>query len=98
MEIDFWRQTCGVSRYQFVRMGNIKRKMLADKIVNMKHFIWYGFVKRMPDDSWSRKLFNWVPTRRKRGRPRTSWKENTHYEMEKGGLQHDDWSNRSLGQ
>jgi len=40
-------------------------------------------------------MLDWVPDRRRKsGRPRRTWRENIHVEMERRHLQHGDWENR----
>jgi hypothetical protein len=42
-----------------------------------------------------KKLFNWIPTgRRKRGRPKTTWKEGILRAVEECGLQDGNWVDR----
>jgi len=99
VELDFWRRACGVSRIEHVRHDEIRRRSQRKKdimdTINMKRLIWYGHVQRMPAQRWPKRMLDWVPDRRrKRGRPRRTWRENIHVEMEWRHLQHGDWENR----
>src|SRR5215475_8344035 len=83
LEMDFWRQACGVSRLEHVRNDEIKRRVQRNKdimdTINMKKIIWYGHVQRMPGERWPKRMLDWVPNRRrKRGRTRRAWRENIH--------------------
>jgi hypothetical protein len=41
-----------------------------------KQLVWYGHLQRKDEERLPQKIVNWVPSgRRKRGRPKTSWKE-----------------------
>src|SRR5215510_2607107 len=96
LEMDFWRRSCGVSRLEHVRNGEIRRRTQRNKdildTINMKRLIWYGHVQRMPEDRWPKRMLDCVPNRRrKRGRPRRAWRENIHAEMEWRHLRHGDW-------
>ena len=45
-------------------------------IIEQKRLQWYGHVKRMPEERIPKLIMNWIPReRRKRGRPRKTWKE-----------------------
>ena len=85
--MDFWRRACGVSRLDHVRNEEIRRRVQRDEdimdTINMKRLIWYGHVQRMSEERWPKKMLDWIPNRRrKRGRPRTAWRENIQLEME----------------
>jgi len=99
MEMDFWRQACGMSSIEHLRNDEIRRRSQRKKdimdTINIKRLIWYGHVQRMPAERWPKRMLDWVPDRRrKRGKPRRTWKENIHVEMERRHLQHGDWENR----
>jgi len=84
-----------------VRNGKIRRRSQRKKdimdTINTKRLIWYGHVQRMLAERWPKRMLDWVPDRRrKRGRPRGTWRENVHVEMEWRHLQHGDWENRKV--
>jgi len=81
-----------------IRRRSQRKKDIMDTI-NMKRLICYGHVQRMPAERWSKRMLDWVPDRRgKRGRPRRTWRENIHVEMEWRHLQYGDWDNRKVWQ
>jgi hypothetical protein len=60
-----------------------------------KQLVRYGYVQRMDKERLLQSILNWIPTeRRKRGRPKTRWKEGVLREMEKCGLRNGDWEDR----
>jgi len=70
VEMDFWRWACGVSRTERVRKGEIRRRSRRKKdimdTINMKRFIRYGHVQRMPAERWPKRVLDWVPDRRRK--------------------------------
>jgi hypothetical protein len=52
---------------------------------------------RIPEGRWSAIIHSWIPAgRRKRRRPRRSWREGVTEAMEKGGMGAEDAQNRVL--
>lgn len=101
VEMDFWRRSCRVSRLDRVRNETIRERMeVEDSIIdtiNKKKLLWYGHLNRMPNRRWPYKILNWVPPeRRKRGRPRTRWKEEIEKIMRSHNLEEGDWEDRKL--
>ena len=46
------------------------------EFVEQKQLVWYGHVQRMETERLPKRMMLWKPKeRRKRGRPRTSWRE-----------------------
>lgn len=44
--------------------------------IEMRQLIWFGHTKRMEESRWPRKVLEWIPPeRRKRGRPKRSWRD-----------------------
>ena len=68
LEMDFWRTACGVSRLEYLRNDEIRRRVHTNKdimdTINMKRLIWYGHVQRMPEERWPKRVLDWVPNRR----------------------------------
>jgi hypothetical protein len=57
-----------------------------------KQLVWFGHLKRMDEERLPQKILNWIRTeRRKRGRPKTRWKEGVLTAMEECGLRDGDW-------
>ncbi|XP_030762003.1 uncharacterized protein LOC115886839 [Sitophilus oryzae] len=79
-EMDFWRRAAGESKLDRVRneriqniMG-VKHRISEDTKINQPR--WYGHVQRMEESRIPKKILNWTPQgKRKRGRPRRSWRE-----------------------
>lgn len=63
--------------------------------VECKRLRWFGYVQRMGEQRWPTKVLRWNPSnRRKRGRPRKSWREEVKHAMEGRGLGAKDWRDR----
>jgi hypothetical protein len=64
-------------------------------IIKKKRLQWYGHVKRIPEDRIPKLIMEWIPwERRKRGRPRKTWKEGVQVAMTTRNLEPDQWRNR----
>ncbi|XP_044766695.1 uncharacterized protein LOC123322749 [Coccinella septempunctata] len=93
-EMDFLRRSCRRSRLERVRNEIIRAEMdmgrsMAEEI-ERRQLVWFGHVKRMLDDRWPRKILEWVPPeRRKRGRPRRSWRDDVEEAMSARDLEED---------
>jgi len=67
---------------------------IIDTIVQ-KRLQLYGHVKRIPQDRIPKLIVDWIPgERRKRGRPRKTWKEGVQAAMTTRNLEPDQWRNR----
>ena len=99
MEMGYWRRCCKVTLRDRVRNDEIRERMgiglsIIDTIES-KRLRWYGHLRRMGDDRWPRRIFEWNPIqRRKRGRPRTRWKDGVEASMGQRDLEEDDWLDR----
>lgn len=96
VEMDAMRRSCGVSRLEHIPNTNIKDRMnmegdIVDRIEG-KRLTWYGHLKRMSENRWPIKIWNWTPSERhrRRGRPRRTWKEGVTEAMESRQLGEDD--------
>jgi hypothetical protein len=50
--------------------------------IEYKRLIWYGHLEMMGDSRWPKKIYNWVPTeKRKKGRPKRRWKNDVETAM-----------------
>ncbi|CAG9827936.1 unnamed protein product [Diabrotica balteata] len=97
MEMNYWRRCCQLTRRERVRNTEIRERMGIDIdiLVECKRLKWYGHVERMNDQRWPKRMLQWIPTnRRKKGRPRRSWRQEVKGAMEDRGLQVDDWNDR----
>jgi len=68
--------------------------MILDEIIR-KHLIWYGRVERMDPTQLPKIMTHWKPEgRKKRGRPRRTWKDGIYTAMNERGLRMGEWNNR----
>ncbi|XP_030757801.1 uncharacterized protein LOC115883584 [Sitophilus oryzae] len=94
-DMDYLRRSARVSRRECVRNEVIRRRRDAqDTVVDRierRSLNWFGHLMRMPDYRWPKRVFQWVPSqRRKRGRPRRSWNDGIRESMEARQLEDDD--------
>ncbi|XP_060525285.1 uncharacterized protein LOC132701394 [Cylas formicarius] len=86
-EMDFWRRAAGRLRTERVPNEVIRTTMkvghtISDEI-RTKQLKWYGHVQRMEEQQLPKQILTWTPTgRRKRGRPRKSWREGIDREIQ----------------
>ncbi|XP_045463869.1 uncharacterized protein LOC123673432 [Harmonia axyridis] len=99
-EMDVFRRSVRVSRRDRVRNEDIRRRMGVDGSlttdIERKQLVWYGHVQRMNVDRLPRMTMHWIsPNRRKRGRPKKSWKEGITKAMSDRNLREDQWNDRN---
>lgn len=99
VEMEYWRRCCGLTRMDRVSNEEIRRRMGVDKTIityiEEKRLQWYGHVRRAGDERWIKRVTEWSPIgRRKRGRPRRSWRDEIDDDMERRNLEDGDWENR----
>jgi hypothetical protein len=84
----------------------VRRIMRAEDTVldtiEARKLRWFGHVMRMPEDRWPAIIHSWIPSGRRKRRPRRrSWRDCIMEEMEKGMREEDaqDWilCRRGLG-
>jgi hypothetical protein len=68
----------------------IRRIMQAEETVldriEARKLRWFGHVMRIPEERWPAIFHSWIPWgRRKRGRPRRSWRDGITEAIKKGG-------------
>ena len=62
--------------------------------ITRKQLIWYGHVERMDPTRLPKIMINWKPEgRKKRGRPRRTWKDGIYTAMSERGLRMGEWNN-----
>lgn len=98
-EMDAFRRTLGISRMDRIRNEEIRLRMgIEGTIINdieSKQLVWYGHVRRMDETRLPKKVMEWVPSaRRKRGRPRKTWKEGVSKAMSARDLREGQWEDR----
>lgn len=98
-EMDYWRRAAGRSRMERIPNERIREVMkvkhtIVDDIQD-KQLIWFGHVQRMPETRIPKQVMQWKPGgRRKRGRPRRSWREGVDEEVQKLRLEEGAWRDR----
>ena len=100
-EMDFLRRSCRVSRFEHIRNNVIRERMDLEKSIiesiDKKQLTWFGHVKRMEENRWPKKILEWdPPERRKRGRPRRSWRDNVQEAMDARQLNEDTCFDRKI--
>ncbi|CAH1997397.1 unnamed protein product [Acanthoscelides obtectus] len=99
VETDVLRRSCRLSRLDHIRNDMIReRTCTQDTIVNRverRQLVRYGHVMRMADERWPKKMVSYIPSnRRKRGRPKTSWRKGIEEATRKREMNEGDWENR----
>jgi hypothetical protein len=101
VEMDYLRRSERASRLQHISNQEIRTRMNAeesiiDRIKN-KGLSWFGHVLRMGEERWPKQLYQWKPPgKRKRGRPKKSWREEMMTVMQSRGLNIEDAQDRRL--
>jgi hypothetical protein len=76
-----------------IRENGYKNTILDD--IWAKQLVWHGHLQRINEEILPQKILNWIRTgRRKRGRPKTRWKEGILRAMIECGLRDGDWEDR----
>jgi hypothetical protein len=91
-EMDFLRRSCRRSKLEKIRNEIIRETMKIDtniiEQIEKKQLTWFGHTKRMNEARWPRKILEWIPEeRRRRGRPRRSWRDDIDEAMKTRNLQ-----------
>lgn len=99
VEMECWRRCCRVVRTDRIPNEEIRNRMGVEKDaisrIEEKRLSWYGHARRSSDNNWIKKITEWSPMgRRKRGRPRRSWRDDVDEAMEKRGLEDGDWEDK----
>lgn len=97
-EMMYWRRCCGLTRRDRVTNEEIRRRMGRKtdvlKYIETKRLVWYGHVRRA-ENRWINRVTEWSPIgRRKRGRPRRSWRDEVDESMHRRGLREGTWDDR----
>lgn len=98
-EMDALRRSARISRMDRVRNEDIRRRVgLEDTIIKdfeQKQLTWYGHVQRMADYRLPKQAMNWIPYhKKKRGRPKITWKEGIRKAMSLRNMQDGQWEDR----
>jgi hypothetical protein len=100
VEMSFWRRCCGLTLEDHVRNGRIREIMETEvtltDTVEAEQLKWYGRMKRTEEDRPPKKMYEWTPIeRKKRGRPRNTWKKNAKQAMDGRNLREEDYLDRN---
>lgn len=100
VEMEYWRRCCGVTRMDRVRNEEIRQRMNVQtdalNYIEEKRLQWYGHVRRCSSSRWINRVTDWSPIgRRKRGRPRRSWRDEVDEAMEKRNIGDGEWNNKA---
>lgn len=101
VEMDYLRRACRVSRLDRIPNEDIRRRtkrvFTSSDRIESRQLIWYGHVMRMTDERWPKRILNYVPqSKRRRGRPSTSWMQGIIQTMADRALNDEDWKNRKM--
>ena len=98
-EMMYWRRCCKTTLLDKVRNEEIRNKMDVQRTfvenIERKQLLWYGHMRRMPEERLPQKVWRWQPkNRRKKGRPRRNWQQGVRETMSKMQVDEDSWKNR----
>ena len=93
-EMMMLRWMCGVTRKDKIRNEHIRgttKVVQASRKITERRLKWYGHVMRMEEDHVVRRVMTKaIPGKRKRGWPKTRWKDVYKRDMQTVGLREDD--------
>jgi hypothetical protein len=98
-ETDALRRSARISKLyrktnKYFRGKMDAQDMILDDITR-KELIWYGHVERMDPTRLPKIMIHWKPEgRKKRGRPRRTWKDRIYTAMIERDLRMGEWNNR----
>jgi hypothetical protein len=98
--MSFWRRCFGLALEDHVRNDIIREIMelevtLTDT-VEAKQLKWYGHMKSMEEDGLPKKIYEWTPIeRKKRRRPRNTWKKTSKQAIDGRNLREEDYLYRN---
>ena len=77
LEMDYLR-SASVFRLQKIPNTTIRSNKQAEQSIldriQRRQLKWYGHLLRMEDSCWQKKIYQWTPHGRRRGRPQQSWR------------------------
>jgi hypothetical protein len=99
--MDYLQHSARKSKLERVPNEEMRRIMQAEETVldkiEARKLRWFGHVMKMPEERWPAMIHSWIPLgRRKRGRPRRSWRDGITEEMKKRGMGEEDAQDRIL--
>jgi hypothetical protein len=99
--MSFWRRCYGLTLEDHVRSDKIREVMETEgtltDTVEAKQLKRYGHMNRMEEYRLPKKIYEWIPIeRKKRGRPRNTWKKKAKQTMDGRNLQEEDYLERNM--
>ena len=101
VEMDFLRRACRISRMEHIRNEEIRQRTrriyTSTDNIESRQLLWYGHVKRMGGERWPKRAMEYRPqSRRKRGRPTTTWLDGVDQYMRDRAINQEEWQNRAI--
>jgi hypothetical protein len=101
LEMDYLRRSARASRLEHISNQEIRTRMNAEEsiidTIKNNGLNWFGQVLRIEEKRWPQQLYQWKPPgKRKRGRPKKSWREEMMTAMQSSGLNIEDAQHRRL--
>ncbi|XP_030765787.1 uncharacterized protein LOC115889851 [Sitophilus oryzae] len=101
VEMDFLRRVCRISRMAHIRNEEIRQRTrriyTSTDNIESRQLLWYGHVKRMGGERWPKREMEYRPqSRRKRGRPTTTWLDGVDQYMRDRAINQEEWQNRTI--
>ena len=101
-ELDALRRSARISKLdrktnEYIRGKMDAQDMILDDITRKKKLIWYGHVERMDPTRLPKIMIYWKPEgrkKKKRGRPRRTWKDGIYTAMNGRDLRMGEWNNQ----
>jgi hypothetical protein len=99
--MEYVRRSARKSKLERVPSEEIRRIMQAEEIVldriEARKLRWFGHVMRLPEERWPATIHSWIPPRRrKRERPKRSWRDVISEAMKKREMREGDAQDRIL--
>jgi hypothetical protein len=99
--MSFWRRCCGLTLEDHVRNDMIREIMETEATltdtVEAKHLKRYGHMERVEQNRLPKKIYEWTQIeRKKKGRPRNTWKKKAKQAMDGRNLQEEDYLDRNI--
>ena len=88
-EMRMLRWSCGIKRKDIVPKKFIRgsRKVTEVRKITERRLMWFGHVERREEDHYLKRVANMeIPGRRRRGRPKTRWRDSVRRDVEEVGL------------
>jgi hypothetical protein len=100
VEMSIWRRCCGLTQEDHVRNDIIMEIMVTEVTLTdargAEQLKWCGHRKRMEQDRLPKKIYEWTPVeRKKRRRPRNTWKKMAKQAMNERNLREEGYLDRN---